>query len=325
MPASIGFIAIDSVDPGQDHPILVRLAGRRGGIHRRRRPVRAALGDTLWGSEIRFGVSCGEFGGDVVLVGEPAENLLPADPVFGEVDRFWLTSAGLSWGELAEGAVRPGGVVMPQVLGQHLAQVVLIDDQQPVEELPAQGAVHPFADRVHPWSLRRAGQDPDALRGEHGVERAGELARPVPDQELDRSCSLAQVHQEVAGCLRGPRAVRVRGDSGQVGTAGAVLDHDQRVDAPQQHGVHVDEIGGDNAAGLRDQELLPGRASAAGRGADPGVVQDLPDRGGGDRVAEPDEFALHPPVPPCGVFRRDADHELADRGCRGRPGRRRLA
>jgi hypothetical protein len=53
-------------------------------------------------------VSCGQLrlGGDVVLVGEPAENLLPADPVFGEVDRFWLTSAGLSWGELAEGAVR---------------------------------------------------------------------------------------------------------------------------------------------------------------------------------------------------------------------------
>jgi hypothetical protein len=34
----------------------------------------------------------------------------------------------------------------------------------------------------------------------------------------------------------------------------------------------------------------------------PGVVRDLPDRGGGDRVAETDEFALHPPVSPCGVF-----------------------
>ena len=39
--------------------------------------------------------------------------------------------------ELAKATVRPGGVVMPQVLGQHLAQVVLIDDQQPVQELPA--------------------------------------------------------------------------------------------------------------------------------------------------------------------------------------------
>ena len=35
---------------------------------------------------------------------------------------------------LAEGTVRPGSVVVSQVLGQHLAQMVLIDDQQLVEE-----------------------------------------------------------------------------------------------------------------------------------------------------------------------------------------------
>src|ERR1019366_9810465 len=39
----------------------------------------------------------------------------------------------------------------------------------------------------------------------------------------------------------------------------------------------------------------------------------------GDRVAEFDEFALHAPVPPRRVVRGDADDELADRGCRGRP------
>jgi hypothetical protein len=39
----------------------------------------------------------------------------------------------------------------------------------------------------------------------------------------------------------------------------------------------------------------------------------------GIQVAEPDQLALHPPVPPRGVLRRDADHELADRCRRGRP------
>jgi hypothetical protein len=34
-------------------------------------------------------------------------------------------------------------------------------------------------------------------------------------------------------------------------------------------------------------------------------------------VAEPDEFALYPPVPPRGVVCRDAEYERADRGCRG--------
>jgi ferredoxin len=131
------------------------------------------------------GASCGQLRSDVILVGEPAKDSLPADPVLGEVDRFWWTGVGLSWGELTEGTVRPGGVVVPQVLGQHLSQVLLIDDQRPVEELPAQGADHRFADRVRLRCLRWAGQDPGALGGEHGIERAGELASAVPDQELD--------------------------------------------------------------------------------------------------------------------------------------------
>jgi hypothetical protein len=57
---------------------------------------------------------------------------------------------------------------------------------------------------------------------------------------------------------------------------------------------------------------------AAGRGAGPGVVQDLPDRAGSDPMAEPEVFAWHAPVSPCRVLGGDADHELADRGCRRR-------
>jgi len=84
----------------------------------------------------------------VVFVGESAEDLLPADPVLCEVDRFGWPGAGLSRGELSEATVRPGGVVVLQVLGQHLAEMALIDDQQTVEKLTAQGADDPFADRV---------------------------------------------------------------------------------------------------------------------------------------------------------------------------------
>ena len=69
----------------------------------------------------------------------PAENLSAVDPVLGEVDRLWWLSLGLSWCELAEGAVRPGSVIVPQVFGQRPSQMMLIDDQQPVEEFPAQG------------------------------------------------------------------------------------------------------------------------------------------------------------------------------------------
>ena len=57
-------------------------------------------------------VSCGQSGGDVVLVGESAEDLLPADPGLGEVDRFRRAGISLSWGELAERTVRPGLVIV---------------------------------------------------------------------------------------------------------------------------------------------------------------------------------------------------------------------
>jgi hypothetical protein len=107
------------------------------------------------------------------------------DPVAGEVDRFEWPGTGLDWGELAEGTVRPGGVVMLQVLGQRPAQMVLIDDQQLVEELPPKGPGHPFADGVRSGRLRRAAENPDSFRCEDGVEGTGELARAVPDQELD--------------------------------------------------------------------------------------------------------------------------------------------
>jgi hypothetical protein len=55
-------------------------------------------------------------GGDLVFVGESTEDLFPADSMLGEVDLRW-PGVSLSRCELAEGAVRAGGVVVPQILG----------------------------------------------------------------------------------------------------------------------------------------------------------------------------------------------------------------
>ena len=103
--------------------------------------------------------------------------------------------------------------------------------------------------------------------------------------------------------------------------AGAVFDDDERVETTEQHCIHMDEVGRHDGAGLRGQELLPGRAGAAWCRVDPGIMQDLPHRGCCDRMAELDEFALHPPVPPARIVGRNAEYELADRGCRRRPPR----
>ena len=126
-----------------------------------------------------FSQRAGPSGGDLVFVDESAEDLFPADPVLGEVDLRW-PGAGSRGCELAERPVRPGCVVVQQVFVQHPAQVVLVDDEQPVEDLPAQGTDDPFADRVRSRRLRWAGENPDPFRLEHGVEGAGETGLHDP-------------------------------------------------------------------------------------------------------------------------------------------------
>ena len=48
------------------------------------------LGNTIRGAS-------GQSGGDVVLVGESVEDLLPADPDLGEVDLFGRAGVSLTW------------------------------------------------------------------------------------------------------------------------------------------------------------------------------------------------------------------------------------
>jgi hypothetical protein len=186
----------------------------------------------------------------------------------GQVDlRRW--GACLKGRELTKGPVRPGGVVVPQVFGQYLVQVALIDDQQPVGDLAAQGADHPLANGIRPRCLRRAEEDPDACGGEYGIEGAGELAGAVPDQEPGASRAPVKVHEEVTAGLSRPGAVRVGGDAGQASAAGAVLDDDQGIDPPQQDRVDGDEVGREDAVGLGGQELLPVGPVCRGAGSIP--------------------------------------------------------
>jgi hypothetical protein len=73
----------------------------------RRAPVglEYTIGLVTCGFSLRLGLSCG----DLVLAREPAEDLLSADPMPGEVDLGW-PGVSVSGCELAGGAVRPGCV-----------------------------------------------------------------------------------------------------------------------------------------------------------------------------------------------------------------------
>jgi hypothetical protein len=95
--------------------------------------------------------------------------------------------------------------------------------------------------------------------------------------------------------------------------------------ARQEHGARVDEVGREDAAGLRDRELLPGRARAAGYGAGPGSMQELPHRGGRNRVAEFHELLCTRRRPQVGMsVAMRITSLLIAAAVDGRPGRRRL-
>ncbi len=107
----------------------------------------------------------------------------------------------------------------------------------------------------------------------------------------------------------------MRGHAEQVGPAGVVLDRDQRLDPPEHDGFYGPEVHRQDSLGLRGKNLPPARARPERGRIETGLVQNLPHGGGGDAMAEPDQFALHAPVSPLWVLGGHADDQFLDRCC----------
>jgi transposase len=104
---------------------------------------------------------------------------------------------------------------------------------------------------------------------------------------------------------------------------GSMHDEHQDVQALQQHGVHVEEVDGEDPSGLGVQELPPGRARAARRRIDARGAQDLPDCGLRHCHAEFRQFAVDPAVSHSGLsFARRTTRRAMLRTVGGRPGAR---
>lgn len=108
---------------------------------------------------------------------------------------------------------------------------------------------------------------------EHGVEGAGELGVAVPDEEPEAFAGVVEVHREVAGLLGQPGAGRVSGDGEDVNPASGVLDDEERVEPGQVDCVEVEQVAGQDPAGLGPQELGPGGPARRGEGATPAALR----------------------------------------------------
>jgi hypothetical protein len=116
------------------------------------------------------------------------------------------------------------------------------EDQHAVGELGADGQHEAFGVAVRSRTSRRDLDHLDARIREHCVESACVLPGPITDEEPEPRYLFAEVHEEVAGLLRGPRSVRVLGHAEDVQLAVADLERDQHVEPPQRFRA-VDVVG----------------------------------------------------------------------------------
>jgi hypothetical protein len=133
---------------------------------------------------------------------------------------------------------------------------------------------------------------------------------------------VAEVHQEIADLLGGPRPVWVRGDPEDMDVAAADLDDEEAVQAPEGHAVHVEEVDGEHRGGLCVQELVPGGVVVplGCRGYLKGL-ENPSDGGCADPMTELEKLALNALIPPHGVLGGESLDQRGDLGTDRRPAR----
>src|SRR6185312_814373 len=232
-----------------------------------------------------------------VLVDQSAEDSVASDRGAERNDGGGV----VGWRVLIQALMRAMVIEMAYVAVKNNSGVSLVVDQQPVGALGADACDKPFRIAVR---LRHTGRDldhGDAFGGEDGVESGGELGVPVADQEAEGADLITEVHQQVAGSLGSPLRCGVGGHAEETDPAGADLHDEQDVEAAQGDGVEGEEVSGQQPGGLRAQETSPPGIATPWCRAKPSGGQDPPNGAGADAMAESDEFALDPAVPPGGV------------------------
>jgi hypothetical protein len=105
---------------------------------------------------------------------------------------------------LLPGLVGPVVVVVLLVFGEDVSGVCLVEDQDVVADLGAEGSDDAFAVCVHPRRLGCAGEDVDVVGLEDGVEGGRVLCVAIAEQEPELAQPSIDIGGEVAGLLCGP-------------------------------------------------------------------------------------------------------------------------
>ena len=194
-------------------------------------------------------------------------------------------------------------VVVVLVLGQHVDELPLVEDQHPVQALTPDRAHPPLGMGVALRSPRRSTQHLNVGVSEDLVEARGELRVAITDQEPETVSPLPHRVHEVASLLGDPLAGRMPRHPENVDSAGTDLDDEEHVDATQQHRVDGEEITRQHCRRLGSTEVPPRQTSTAWRRIQSRVVKDVPDGRWSDPVTQSDQFAVDSSVTHVGLSR----------------------
>jgi hypothetical protein len=211
----------------------------------------------------------------------------------------------------SKAAVRPMLVVMADVVAKDGFEMTTAKNERPVEALFTYGPYPALRDRVRAWRPDGCLDHLDAFRGEHLVEAGGELRVAVSDQEPERPSVLGEIACEVAGNLGDEGAGRMIGDPEDVDYAALELDDEHHIELGETDRVHDEEVGGQDAARLTGEELLPGRSTARSM-SETVASKDPADRACRDADPEPVKLTLNAGTSPAAVLPAESDDELDD-------------
>src|ERR1700716_2207478 len=194
----------------------------------------------------------------------------------------------------------PPMVVVGAVGSKYGPQVPLAEDQDAIGEFGSDGQNESFGEAVRSRTPRRDLDGVDPCAGQDGVERCGELAGSVADEEPKFGGAIIEVHQEVTGLLGGPCSGRMAGCAEDVYVAVADVKDEEDVDPFQGDGaVDVEEVHGQHGRGLGAREPSPRRIGGPEWcRRDPPRLEDPANRGCSDAAAELEKLALDALVAP---------------------------
>jgi hypothetical protein len=202
-------------------------------------------------------------------------------------------------------------LVASAVVAKDCFEMMTAENESPVETLFTCGPYPPLRDRVRAGRSHRCLDHLDTFGGEHLVEAGGELRVAVSDQEPERPSVLGEIACEVAGNLGDERAGRMIGDPEDVHYSALELDDEQRIELGELDGVHDEEVGGQDAARLGGEELLP-RRPAPRCWSETVASKYSADRACRETDPETAKLALNGNTSPAAVLPAESDDQLDD-------------